>query len=92
MLFVLLDENNKSLNDAGFAVTMMANRFLDGPGSFHNGACGIAFADGHSEIKPWRDARTKAWEKYGAAVYTSIPPNTINPDVVWLQERTSARK
>ena len=84
-LFVLLDENARSLNDAGFAVSMVESVFKDGPGSYHNSACGIAFADGHSEIKKWKDARTVAWS--GAGIYS--PPN---PDVTWLQERTSANK
>jgi len=25
------------------------------PASYHNGACGFTFADGHSEIKKWLD-------------------------------------
>lgn len=86
-LFVLLDENAKSLNDASFAMTMVpvGGKFLDGPGTYHNFACGIAFADGHSEIHKWKDPRT-AWQN-GAEVYS--PPN---PDVTWLQERTSVLK
>jgi len=84
-LFVLLDENARSINDAGFAVSMVESAFKDGPGSYHGSACGIAFADGHSEIHKWKDPRTIAWS--GAGVYT--PPN---PDVAWLQARTSANK
>jgi hypothetical protein len=84
-LFVLLDENIYSINDAAFAVDMVNNCFRDGPGTFHNFACGIAFADAHSEIHKWKDART-IWTT-GASLYS--PPN---PDVTWLQERTSALK
>jgi prepilin-type N-terminal cleavage/methylation domain-containing protein/prepilin-type processing-associated H-X9-DG protein len=84
-LFVLIDENANSLNDAGFAVTMVESKFLDGPGSYHGFAVGLAFADGHSEIHKWKDGRT-SWTT-GAATYS--PPN---PDVAWLQERTSAHK
>jgi prepilin-type N-terminal cleavage/methylation domain-containing protein len=84
-LWVLIDENAQSLNDAGFAVTMVESKFLDGPGSYHGLACGLAFADGHSEIHKWKDART-SWTT-GATIYS--PPN---PDVAWLQERTSALK
>jgi len=72
-LFVLLDENARSLNDAGFAVSMVESVFKDGPGSYHNSACGIAFADGHSEIKKWKDARTVAWS--GAGIYNPPNPN-----------------
>jgi len=28
---------------------------VDYPASYHNGAGGVAFADGHSEIHRWRD-------------------------------------
>ena len=90
-LFVILDENANSINDAGFAVSMVgygttaANCFKDGPGTYHNFACGIAFADAHSEIHKWKDPRT-IWTT-GAADYSPR-----NPDVTWLQERTSALK
>jgi len=86
MLFVLLDENPKSLNDAGFAVTMVSCLYQDCPGIQHNQGCGFAFADGHSEIHKWKDGRIMVWpngEPYS---------NPINPDVAWLQERTSALK
>ena len=83
-LFVLLDEDAYSINDAAFAVTMVSSTlFLDGPGTYHNFACGIAFADGHSEIHRWKDPRTK-WR----APMTSSAPNL---DLAWLQERTSAK-
>jgi len=83
MLFVLLDENPNSLNDAGFAVTMVGNLFQDCPGIQHNQGCGFAFADGHSEIHKWKDGRIMSWPK-------GEPYSPVNPDVIWLQERTSA--
>jgi prepilin-type N-terminal cleavage/methylation domain-containing protein/prepilin-type processing-associated H-X9-DG protein len=84
MLFVLLDENPVSLNDAAFAMTMVQCLFQDCPGIQHNQGCGLAFADGHSEIRKWKDGRIMTWpngEPYS---------NPVNPDVGWLQERTSA--
>jgi len=84
-LFVLLDEDNKSINDAAFAVTMVQSLFQDCPGSYHNLACGFAFGDGHSEIKKWRDSRIAVWP-------VGEPYNPPDPDVAWLQERTSAHK
>jgi prepilin-type N-terminal cleavage/methylation domain-containing protein len=84
-LWVLVDEDPKSINDAAFATTMVGNLFQDRPGSHHNLACGFAFADGHSEIKKWRDSRITVWP-------VGEPYNPPNPDVIWLQERTSALK
>ena len=32
--------------------------WVDLPASYHNGACGFSFADGHAEIKKWLDSTT----------------------------------
>jgi len=85
-LFVLLDENPNSINDAGFGVTMVGNRFVDCPSALHNLGCSFAFADGHCEHKRWQDWRTAIWPGYGQEY------NPVNPDVTWVQERTSAPK
>ncbi|MGA3267787.1 MAG: prepilin-type N-terminal cleavage/methylation domain-containing protein [Verrucomicrobiota bacterium] len=77
-LWVLVDENAEGLNDAAFAFGMEQPVWLDGPGSYHNGACGFAFADGHSEIHKW----------------TQDPQPQSNANVQdwgWMQQRTSAR-
>jgi prepilin-type processing-associated H-X9-DG protein len=85
-LFVLLDENPNSINDAGFGVTMVGNRFVDCPGALHNLGGSFAFADGHCEHKRWQDWRTAVWPGYGQEY------DPVNPDVTWVQERTSAPK
>jgi prepilin-type processing-associated H-X9-DG protein len=85
MLFLLMDENPQSLNDASFAVTMVGNLFQDCPGILHNLGCNLAFADGHCELKRWNDPRIAAWPN-------GEPYSPINPDVLWLQQRTSAPK
>lgn len=94
-LFILVDEHPDSINDAAFAVQMSGQgsslRIIDFPASFHNGACGFGFADGHSEIKKWLDERTKPAVRYNSSLTLNVAsPN--NPDVVWMQERASARK
>ena len=57
--WVVVDEHPDSINDAAFAVKCNTRdsgaRIIDFPASFHNGACGFAFADGHAEIKKWMD-------------------------------------
>ncbi len=85
-LWVLLDEDYRSINDAGFAVTMVSSLFLDAPASYHGGSCGFAFADGHSEIHRWKDKRTIVTGNS----FNAISFNPINLDVTWMQERTSA--
>src|SRR5215469_14814196 len=60
MLWVLVDENAKGLNDAAFAFQMVQPAWNDAPGSYHNGGCGFAFADGHSEIHKWLETPVAA--------------------------------
>ena len=95
-LFVFLDEHPDSINDAAFAVKCDARdggaRIIDFPASFHNGACGFAFADGHAEIKKWQDNRTKAPVSYGKRGLSLNVASPNNPDVAWMQDRASARK
>jgi prepilin-type N-terminal cleavage/methylation domain-containing protein len=92
MRFVFVDEHPDSLNAGGFANMMVesaaAARIIDYPASFHNGACGISFSDGHTEIRKWRDARTRAPVHYDS----SLPLNVASPnneDMIWLAERTT---
>lgn len=76
-LWVLVDENAQGLNDAAFAFEMIQPQWLDAPGSYHAGACGFAFADGHSEIHKW--------------VEDPEPESDANDiDWSWVQQRTSA--
>jgi prepilin-type processing-associated H-X9-DG protein len=60
-------------------------KFFDVPASYHNGACGFSFADGHSEIKKWLDGRTTPGVKYSGLNKISVPGSV---DVQWLAERT----
>jgi prepilin-type N-terminal cleavage/methylation domain-containing protein/prepilin-type processing-associated H-X9-DG protein len=98
-LWVLIDENPNSINDASFiceptCADNPANpqpQWIDFPASYHNHGSGISFADGHTEIKMWRDA---------AVLYGVVPPAIVpgNPtfarlspsqspstDLTWLQ-------
>ncbi len=91
-LWVLLDEEERSINDAAFAVLMrLPTHFLDWPGSYHNLACGFAFADGHSEIHKWVNSSIRLTGPYDATSYERPPDHVNDADVLWLQARTSAR-
>ncbi len=97
-LFVFLDEHPNSINDAAFAVKCDARgssaRMIDWPASFHNGAGGFAFGDGHAEIKKWLDPRTIVPHKNSNGMPS--PPGGLNQaapnskDVEWMQARASA--
>ena len=83
--WVLLDEDADSLNDAAFAVGMERAEWIDWPGTYHNMACGFAFADGHSEIHKWNDPRTKVVNH--DARRKAVPGSK---DWEWIAAHTSA--
>ena len=89
-LWVFIDENPDSVNDAAYAVAMAQSLWQDGPSTYHGGGCGFSFADGHSEIKKWQDGRTMPALKKGAELALNVSsPN--NRDVFWLMERTTRK-
>ena len=89
--FVFLDEG-PTINDGAFCtdlatydpVDMAGKRTTDCPASYHNHAGSFSFADGHSEIHKWQDARTWAVISYGWS-----SPNNV--DIDWLQAHASAK-
>ena len=93
LLWVFVDEHPDSINNGDMAVKCdavgPAAEFVDYPASYHNGACGLSFADSHAEIKKWLDPRTKPPVTYTGVIASRASPN--NPDIAWLQQRTSAR-
>ncbi len=92
-LYVLLDEHPDGINAGGFANQMVESlasaRIIDFPASYHNGAAGISFADGHAEIRKWVDSRTKPPVRLNNNLALNVAsPNNL--DMVWLSERTSS--
>lgn len=98
--WVLVDEHPASMNDGFFCVNMNpatptynpgGTVLPDIPASYHNGACGFSFADGHSEIHSWKDGRTKPpTAKALPATYNPSQPN--NRDILWLWDHTTAHR
>jgi len=95
--WVFIDEREDSINDGELVVGMTGYPsapgswvLVDYPASYHNRAAGIAFADGHSEIKKWLDARTVPVLRKGQELSLNVPsPN--NQDVFWMMERTTRK-
>jgi prepilin-type N-terminal cleavage/methylation domain-containing protein/prepilin-type processing-associated H-X9-DG protein len=89
--WVLMDEREDSINDSWNAVRMHQEYLVDFPASYHNGAAGLNFADGHSEIKKWLDPRTTPILKKGELLPLNVPhPGSV--DMAWLRERTTTKK
>jgi prepilin-type N-terminal cleavage/methylation domain-containing protein/prepilin-type processing-associated H-X9-DG protein len=83
-LWVLVDEDVNGLNDAAFAFGMEVPQWLDAPGTYHDGGCGFAFADGHSESHHWRSTASKKGNRVPVANALDLE------DWLWMRQRTSA--
>ena len=97
LTWLFLDEREDSINDGEFVVGMFGYpdqpsqwRIVDYPASYHNGAGGFSFVDGHSEIKKWRDPRTMPVLRRGQEIPLNVP-SANNQDVFWMMERTTRR-
>jgi prepilin-type N-terminal cleavage/methylation domain-containing protein/prepilin-type processing-associated H-X9-DG protein len=85
MLFVTLDENPFAINDGFFVVDPnQPTTWVDVPASYHNNASGFGFADGHAEIKKWRDSSMLAARTSNVAMQRLFPD-----DLQWLQQRAT---
>jgi prepilin-type N-terminal cleavage/methylation domain-containing protein/prepilin-type processing-associated H-X9-DG protein len=106
MTWLLVDEHPDSINDAYLVVDMVgantwptAGVWEDMPASYHNGACGFAFCDGHAEIHKWIDSQTKAPVIQNYIPQWQVPDGvstgyhtTSSRDNAWTQARTTAPK
>ena len=90
--WVFIDEHPDSINDgyflnnpAGFGT----GRWQDGPASYHNGSCGLSFADGHSEIHKWRSGTSKPGVQYITNPTFPAFDAGGQSDYRWLMDRTA---
>jgi prepilin-type N-terminal cleavage/methylation domain-containing protein/prepilin-type processing-associated H-X9-DG protein len=95
--WVFIDEHPDSINDAACAVQMAepsatTAQIIDFPASYHNGACGLAFADGHSEIHKWLGSKIKAPVTYVGTMALNVPADDSIRDVKWWSANTTVKK
>ena len=104
-LFVFLDEREDAINWGNFLTDMtgyptattpaspVTYQLQDLPAFYHNRACGLSFADGHSEIRKWKDSRTMSppLRTDGTLAYSGSGSSASprNQDVAWMQERST---
>ena len=88
---MLVDEHPDSINDGAFFTETAAPQWVDLPASYHNRACGFAFADGNSEIRRWVVERTAVPLRYVDWTQTGFDASADPRDILWAQERTTER-
>jgi prepilin-type N-terminal cleavage/methylation domain-containing protein/prepilin-type processing-associated H-X9-DG protein len=80
---------NYFIDMTGYPNSPQSTQFnWDWPGSYHNGAGGLSFGDGHAEIRRWLDPRTTPPL---SQVTPGPSPSPRNVDIIWLQERATRR-
>jgi prepilin-type N-terminal cleavage/methylation domain-containing protein/prepilin-type processing-associated H-X9-DG protein len=97
-LFVTLDEHPDSIND-GFLQTdphTNAVAWNDLPASYHNGAGGFAFADGHSEIHKFKSylctilpVQFNVFQGARAVPFSQDTSGAATQDASWVEGRAS---
>jgi prepilin-type N-terminal cleavage/methylation domain-containing protein/prepilin-type processing-associated H-X9-DG protein len=97
MCWVTMDESDNTINDGWMVVDARVNAatapvngpyvntWIDVPASYHNGAGGLSFADGHAEIKKWRDPTVLK----RSPLFTGSQQAPGYADLRWLQQRSS---
>ncbi|HZR16627.1 MAG TPA: prepilin-type N-terminal cleavage/methylation domain-containing protein [Verrucomicrobiae bacterium] len=90
-LFVVVDEHPDSIDDGWLLIdpTQRTAWGNDLPASYHNGACGFSFADGHSEIHKWREATTCApVQQQQHSHFPGTSP--VDRDISWMTNHCTA--
>lgn len=95
--WVMIDEHPDSINDAACAVTYAEQsatsaQIVDYPASYHNGAAGLSFADGHSEIHKWKGSRIKQRVTYGRVPMSVQPAGDSLNDIKWWSQNTTVAR
>ena len=101
-IFVFLDMREDSVNWGNFMTCMEGyapnnpSQYSfngDYPGMYHHRACGFSFADGHSELKRWRDDRTMPPLTFNAnSLFSQFAQSPGNRDIEWLQDHSTRLK
>jgi prepilin-type N-terminal cleavage/methylation domain-containing protein/prepilin-type processing-associated H-X9-DG protein len=98
-VFVMLDQNPESNDDATFYVNPAAadgsgTSFIEVPGAMHGNSAGIVFADGHSEVHNWKGSiATKPFNPGYSSYYSGVPINGTDTasknDETWMAQHTA---
>jgi prepilin-type N-terminal cleavage/methylation domain-containing protein/prepilin-type processing-associated H-X9-DG protein len=104
-IFVFLDEHPDSIGDGYFLNKVAGVQNYSGsysttyaytemewqrlPASYHGGAAGFSFADGHAEIHRWQFARTRPPSLPNASGLPIDVPDNQTADFNWMASRMS---
>ncbi len=86
--WVFIDENPATIDDGYFVCDLaVTTGWVNVPATYHNGAGGISFADGHAQIKKWHDKNILSFANWS---YPSpAAPSDTSGDLQWLQQAST---
>jgi len=84
--WIFIDENPWAINDGFFVCDPTQSRWPDVPATYHNGSGGLSYADGHCEVKKWRDRNVLSAQK------NDVDMDASSKDLYWLQERSTVKQ
>jgi prepilin-type processing-associated H-X9-DG protein len=90
--WLLIDENPYSINDGWMVEDPLSSRWVDCPATYHNGASGLSFTDGHAQTKIWHDpaildpTTVRDWPNMYPVATQQNPP----VDLPWFVNRATA--
>lgn len=87
-IWLLMDENPYSINDAFMICNPNATTWEDHPASYHDHAAGLSFCDGHAQIRKWTDPEVWSFtlaQAQAEANGSGQPPPSNTNDLHWLQ-------
>jgi len=93
--WVFADEHPDYINDPALGVVMTTPSTLssaviwDVPASYHGGACGFSFADGHCETHKWRGRAIQPAVKGQLQYDFGRPAGDSANDILWLSDNTT---
>ena len=100
-IWVIVDEHPDSIND-GYMIPVLSGYgglygWCDFPSTLHNGACGFAFMDGHSQIKKWLGKmKGQEWmsvafkDRHAGFLKADAAPDKL--DIDWAKDRMAEPK
>jgi prepilin-type processing-associated H-X9-DG protein len=92
--WLIMDEHPNSDDDVTFYVNPAyatgngTGTFTELPGSMHNGAAGLVYADGHAEVHQWLNPQTIKPVNPSITFYMQNVSVTSDQDLTWLAQHT----
>jgi prepilin-type N-terminal cleavage/methylation domain-containing protein len=90
-LWVFLDQNPWDISQPGFLCDPSVHQWINKPATYHEHGSGMAFGDGHGEVKLWRDKNLLSFaDPHWWFSWLDPDPSLPAPgDLGWLEQHST---